>query len=393
MICFDPWVFPGDVLAAQPLNEADDKASLSSNIQLVQTDEGESNKESIPEPPKDIEPPDYWVPTAPDPEKYDWVQLTSGEWLKGEIKTFYEKTLEFDSEKLKLLDIKWKDVQQIRSPRYFSIRFEGPVIVVGILRVTGDKVYVTVGRHTQEFDRNQLIAFSPGQLKELNYWSGKVSLGINDSSGNTNQAQFTATANVKRQTPSNRFVMTYLGNYTETENIQTVNNHRLDGYFDIFKTRKYYLRPVFAEYYRDPFLNIQYRISAGAGIGYHIINTPKTTWDLTGGPAYQETQFISVQAGQSDNESTPALVVSTSYDTEITKKIDLKAGYTFYIVNQASGSYTHHIITTLETELTKRFDFDISFVWDRTKDPTPNADGTIPKPNDFQLIFSIGIDF
>jgi putative salt-induced outer membrane protein YdiY len=393
MICFDPWVFPGDVLAAQPLNEAGDKASLSSNIQLVQTDEGESNKESIPEPPKDIEHQDYWVPTAPVPEKYDWVQLTSGEWLKGEIKTFYEKTLEFDSEKLKLLDIKWKDVQQIRSPRYFSIRFEGPVIVVGILRVTGDKVYVTVGRHTQEFDRNQLIAFSPGQLKELNYWSGKVSLGINDSSGNTNQVQFTATANVKRQTPSNRFVMNYLGNYTETESTQTVNNHRLDGYFDIFKTRKYYLRPVFAEYYRDPFLNIQYRISFGTGIGYHIINTPKTTWDLTGGPAYQETQFISVQAGQSDNESTPALVVSTSYDTELTRKIDLKAGYTFYIVNQASGSYTHHIITTLETELTKRFDFDISFVWDRTKDPTPNADGTIPKSNDFQLIFSIGIDF
>ena len=393
MMCFDSWISPDDVRAAQRLNEASDKAPSSPDVHLVQTNEGDSNKKSTTEIKQDTEHQEYWVPPTPVPEKYDWVQLTSGEWLKGEIKTFYEKTLEFDSEKLKLLDIKWKDVKQIRSPRYFSIRFEGPVIVVGILQVAGDKVYVTIGKERREFERSQLIAFSPGRPKERNYWSGKVSLGANYSSGNTNQAQFAASANVRRQTPSNRFVMNYLGNYTETENIQTVNNHRLDGHFDILKTRKYFFRPVFAEYYRDPFLNLQYRISFGVGIGYHLINTPKTTWDLTGGPAYQRTQFISVQAGQSDTESTPALVVSTNYDTELNKKIDLIAGYTFYIVNQASGSYTHHIITSLETELTKWLDFDISFVWDRTKDPTPNEDGTIPKSNDFQLIFSLGIDF
>jgi putative salt-induced outer membrane protein YdiY len=393
LICCAFWVFHGDVRAAQPLDDAGDHAALSSNIHLVQTDEGDSNKKPTTETKQDTEHQEYWVPPTPVPEKYDWVQLTSGEWLKGEIKSFYEKNLEFDSEKLKLLDITWKDVRQVRSPRYFSIRFDGPVIVVGILQVTGDKVYVTAGKERREFERSQLIAFAPGKPQERNYWSGQVSLGINHASGNTDQAQFAATANVKRQTPSNRFVINYLGNYTETENTETVNNHRLDGHFDILKTRKYYFRPVFAEYYRDPFQNIQYRISFGTGIGYHIINTPKTTWDLTGGPAYQKTQFISVQAGQSDTESTPALVVSTNYDTELNTKVDLKAGYTLYIVNQASGSYTHHIITTLETELTKRLDFDVSFVWDRTKDPTPKADGTIPQSNDFQLIFSLGIDF
>lgn len=393
LICCSSWGFHDDVLAAQPLDKARGNTSLSSNIRLVQTDEAGAGQKSTTEPQQDTEHQKNWVPPTPVPEKYDWVQLTSGEWLKGEIKSFYEKNLEFDSEKLKLLDIKWKDVKQIRSPRYFSVRFEGPVIVVGILQVEGDKVFVTFEKEKWEFKRSQLIAFAPGRPKERNYWSGNVSLGVNYSSGNTDQAQFAATANVKRQTPSNRFVLNYLGNYTETENTQTVNNHRLDGHFDILKTRKYFYRPVFAEYYRDPFQNIQYRFSLGAGIGYHIINTPKTTWDLTGGPAYQETRFISVQAGQSETESTPALLVSTNYDTELNKKVDLIAGYTFYIVNQASGSYIHHIITTLETELTKRFDFNISFVWDRTKDPKPNADGTIPKSNDFQLIFSLGFDF
>ena len=83
----------------------------------------------------------------------------------------------------------------------------------------------------------------------------------------------------------------------------------------------------------------------------------------------------------------------TAFDTELTKKLDFIAKYEIQIVNQESGSFIHHFITTLETELTKWLDFDISFVWDRTKDPIPRADGTVPEQDDFQLIFSLGVDF
>jgi len=153
------------------------------------------------------------------------------------------------------------------------------------------------------------------------------------------------------------------------------------------------LRPVFAEYFRDPISNIQRRVTLGTGIGYHIIDTSKTKWDATAGPAYQNTVFISVEAGEEPNESTPAFVFATAFDTELTKRLDFIAKYNFQLVNQESGSYIHHFMTTLETELTKWLDFDISFVWDRTQDPTPRADGTIPEQNDFQLIFSLGVDF
>jgi hypothetical protein len=153
------------------------------------------------------------------------------------------------------------------------------------------------------------------------------------------------------------------------------------------------LRPVFAEYFRDPISNIERRVTLGTGIGYHIIDTSKTKWDATAGPAYQSTVFRSVEQGEEPKESTLAFVFATAFDTELTKRLDLKANYNFNIVNEESGTYIHHVITTLETELTKWLDFDISFVWDRTQDPTPRADGTIPEQNDFQVIFSIGVDF
>ena len=33
-----------------------------------------------------------WQPPPPPPDDFDWIQLDSGKWLKGELKTFVYKT-------------------------------------------------------------------------------------------------------------------------------------------------------------------------------------------------------------------------------------------------------------------------------------------------------------
>jgi hypothetical protein len=128
-------------------------------------------------------------------------------------------------------------------------------------------------------------------------------------------------------------------------------------------------------------------------MGYHIIDTSKTEWDVFAGPAYQTTRFESVIPGENSSKSTPAFVAGTSFERELTKTVDLNSRYEFQILNEESGTYTHHFVVALETELTGWLDFDISVVWDTIKDPQPEADGTAPKSNDFYLIFSLGIDF
>jgi hypothetical protein len=333
-----------------------------------------------------------WEPLSPSPDEFDWIQLTSGEWLKGEFKVLYEDKLEFDSDELDLLKLDWEDVKYVRGSRIFSIRFEGPFTAKGLLEVTEDKVIVTDGEDILEFDRSQLVAIAPGAPKEINYWSAKLSLGVNLTSGNTEQLQWSTIANIKRRTSATRFVTDYLGNFNETEGVQTINNQRLSTRFDVFRTRKYFLTPIFGEYFRDPFSNISSRVTVGAAMGYHIIDTSKTEWDVSGGPAYQKTRFDSVPVGQDLSESTPAFVVGSQFDIELTKTVDFILSYSFQIVNEASGTYNHHFITALETELTHWLDFDITFVWDRIQDPQVNADGTVPKQNDYYFIFGLGID-
>lgn len=336
--------------------------------------------------------PQPWQPPAPTPDEFDWIQLNSGEWLKGELKVLYENKLEFDSTKLGLLKLDWENVQQVRGHRTFSVLLEGSITVEGLLRVTEDKLYVTIGEDRQAYDRSQLVAIAPGEPREINYWSAKISFGFNLTRGNTEQTQWSTTAKIMRRTSRTRFITDWLGNFSETDGEQTVDNQRVSATFDVFRTRKYFLRPVFGEYFRDPFSNISSRVTVGAGMGYHIIDTSETEWDVSGGPAYQHTRFDSVETGQNESESTPSLVIGTSFNTELTRTVDFDFRYNFQIVNEASGTYSHHLVTGFSTELTGWLDFDVSFVWDRIQDPQASADGTVPKQNDYYFIFGLGIE-
>jgi hypothetical protein len=334
-----------------------------------------------------------WNKAVPPTDKFDWIQLTSDEWLKGEIKVLYNKVLEFDSDELDLLEIDLEDIKQILGHGIKGVRLEGPITVFGELQVTKDKVIITNGDIQKTFDRSKLISITKGETRELSLWSAKLSLGLDLTSGNTEQTNYSSKMNLKRRTTGTRFNLDYLGNFSSTRGVDTVENNRLNGFFDIFKTRKFFWRPGFGEYYRDPFQNIAHRYTLGAGGGYQAIDTARTDLSATGGLAFQETKFDSVDVGQEEKISSPALVIGTRFETELTKRIDFKINYSFNIVNQDSGSYTHHSVTSLETEITSWLDFDISFVWDRIKDPTANSDGTLPESDDYQLMFLLGLEY
>ena len=334
-----------------------------------------------------------WEPPSPSIDNYDWIQLTSKEWLKGDLEGLYGNRLEFDSDKLGYLEFEWTDVRQVRSHDILTMRFDKQIIVSGYLTIVEDRVLITNGDEKKDFDRTQLVSITSSYSKIIDLWKTQIGLGLNILKGNTDQIQYNMKANLKRRSVKTEFEFDYLGNYVSTDNIQTSESQRISSNFDMFKTRNFFLRLIHAEYYRDPFQNIKYRETVGAGIGLDLIDTYRTSWNIKTGPAYQKTRFKSVEEGKDSTASTLALLTGTSFDKELSGKLDFLAQYTFYIVNRKSGLYMHHAVVTLETELTDVLDFDISIIWDRTQRPVPKSDGTIPEKDDFKLIFSIAIDF
>jgi len=334
-----------------------------------------------------------WKEAVPSADKFDWVQTTSGEWLKGEIKGMYERELEFDSDEFGIQFIDWDDVKQLMSHSITSLNIENVGTLSGRLHIHDDIIVLTTPTKTHEIQRNQIISLTNGGDTESSYWSGKLSFGLTLDSGNTDRTEYTTKFNTKRQTSSTRFQANYIGNYTKTNDVETENNHRVNASIDIFQTRRFFWRPAFVEFFKDVFQNIASKYSYGAGAGYDIYASPRTNWTVFAGPAYQKTNFETVPDGDDDSETTPAFLITSDYDIELTKSIDLIIKYQAYLVNKRSGTYVQHALTSLETELIKDFDLDVTWIWDRIQDPTQNADGSLPDRDDFKTIISIAYSF
>ncbi|WP_394204099.1 YdiY family protein [Shewanella waksmanii] len=326
--------------------------------------------------------------TLPKDSKYDWLQLTSYELLKGEIKNLYDDKLEFESDNLDTLYIDWEDVKLLQSHSLVSIGFTDLTTKTGKLLVKDGKSYLD----GVEFDRSQILTIIAGGQQESNYWSSKISLGANFRSGNTKQVDYSAIANANRRTTESRYHIDYLGNYSNVDDTNTIDNHRLNTNFDWYISRQFYLRPIFGEVYLDKFKNIDYKATVGFGLGYDVIDTSKVTWSVSGGPAYTYTKYDKVLEGETESEGSAAVVVETIYEWEITDDIDFDALYRVNYGSQDSGGYSHHAVAAFAIELTDIFDLDLSFVWDHISNPQDDADGNTPEKDDYQFIVGFGID-
>jgi len=268
-------------------------------------------------------------------------------------------------------------------------RDKRPTTVIGKLHLIDDKATVSFGDEELTFDREQIIAIAEGE----NPWSGKVSVGINIRSGNSDLVDSNFLGTLQRRTADSRFVLDYVGNYSQAEGVDTSHNQRLNSYYDAFKSSKFFWRLVSAEYYRDTFKNIDHQLSLATSFGYHFIRTPKTEWEASGGIGVLYKRFVSVEEGEDIDNMSPALGAGTKYDTEFTRWLDYLFDFNLQIVDKNSGTYLHHLITTLSSDLVSDLDIDISFVWDRVRDPQLAADGSVPEKDDFQLIVSLGYEF
>ncbi len=330
-----------------------------------------------------------WVPPE---DSFDWIQLKTGEWLKGRIKAMQERQIEFFSEKLSDITFDWKDIRQMRSPRTIDVLFvdgrkmSGPVTVSPEQGTVGDAVPSVV-------PRDQLQSLTPGGSKERDYWSADLSAGLTLQAGNTRAVQYNAQVSLQRRTPATRLSLDYIGNVSTFNDVENANNHRVNTEFDLWLSRRFYLILPGVEYYKDPFQNLAHRVTAGGGIGYDLIDRRKLEWNITTGPAYQYAWIDSSKPGEPTEKGTAALTFGSRFKWTITPRIKWTLQYRGQYTSREVGETTHHLVSTLSLDLNKRLTLDVSGIWDRISDPKIGANLVQPKPDDFSLVLGLGVHF
>jgi len=331
-------------------------------------------------------------PPAPSPKDFDWIQLKSGEWLKGDITRLRDDELEFDSDELDELTFDWEDVTELHSARNNIYRFEGNLMVSGPAVMRGDTIRISEGGTERDFEREQLVAIIPAAENEWDHWSGKLSLGATLRAGNTEQLELSSTTWIRRETARSRFRLDYNGTYGVLDGEQNVNTHRAQIKLDVYWTRNLYFTPAAFEVYRDPFTNIGLRLSPSAGVGYHIFRG-RFDWSLEAGAGYQWTQFESVETGEPPDSSTGLLIFGSVFESEITKRIDFDLSYRMQLTVPNPDSTSHNMVGVLSVDLRKYLDLDVSLSWDRVRSPQPLEDGSVPEQDDFRLVVGLALDF
>ena len=334
-----------------------------------------------------------WVPPVVGHDGADWIQLKSGEWLRGELKYIQNKEVLFDSDELDEQTLKLKDVRQMYPIHRMYTQFEDAEPVYGNVVISNDVVIVSGPEATSQ-PRELLTGITPGGGKVgRRNWMGKASVGVSMQSGNNSQTTVNTSAELARRTPNTRLLLDYLGNYSQANGVENANNNRVNLIYDIRLNRNWFIRPVQFEYYMDPLANISCRLTDGVGVGYYIFDRDDLEWLVSAGPSYQYTKFQTVEPGQDDTTSTPALVLESSFDYDLTRRLTFIQTIQCTLTKPEAGRYTHHAVTTLEFEIKRHLNLDVSFVWDYLQNPQNRSDGSTPLKSDRYLTIGLGVRF
>lgn len=114
---------------------------------------------------------------------------------------------------------------------------------------------------------------------------------------------------------------------------------------------------------------------------------------MSAGPSYQYTRFNTVETNSTASTQTPAAVLQSSFKADITKRLTFIQTLNSTFTKRDAGQYTHHIVTTLEFEIKRHLDLNVSFVWDYLQYPQPRSDGVVPQRSDYYLTVGMGTRF
>ncbi|MFZ0827782.1 MAG: DUF481 domain-containing protein [Verrucomicrobiia bacterium] len=323
----------------------------------------------------------------------DWVQLKSGEWLRGQLKYIQDKDVEFDSDELDEQTLKLKNVRQVYTTHRVYTLFDGQEPMLGKV-VISNNIVTVLGPEGVSQPLELLTGITPsGGKTGIRNWSGKAVLGVTLQSGNNRQATINTSAELARRTPNTTLLMNYLGNYSQANGIVNANNDRFNLSYDIRLNHNWFVRPVQLECYHDPLANISYRLTGGVGAGYYIFDQNDLKWTVSAGPSFQYTRFDTVEPGQPDTASTPAGVFESNFKYDLTSRLTIIQTLQSTVTKRDAGQYTHHAVSTLEFEIKRHLNLDVSFIWDYLHNPQPRDGGSVPEKSDYYLTVGLGVRF
>lgn len=239
----------------------------------------------------------------------DNVILINGDRISGKIAKADGKSLTISSEYAGVITVQWVAVKEISSEQPLHLTLKDDQIIVGVVSTVADKIKVRTceaGEVKLAKDSIQTLrsmeeqAAYQAKIKRvrkpgpLDLWNGSVDAGLSLAQGNANTTTLNLGLNAARATDRDKTnvysTMLYATDRTMGESRAIANAIRGGVRHDINFTARHFAF-ISSDMEFDKFQQLDLRMVLGGGIGWHVMKTARSTFELFGGGSFNREYF------------------------------------------------------------------------------------------------------
>ena len=329
--------------------------------------------------------------------------VRNGDLMVGEMKNLERGQLEFKTDAMSTVYVKWPRIVNVTTQKIFEIELaDGSVLFGSLTAGTQDSVVIRTDSLTMTVPTQSVVSL---QRIKASFWKaldGNLNLGIDFTQQNS-KADFNLSGEVhyahegepdtsKEVLRFNKFSSGYA--YTRLDYNATYS--RQDSTDDIqrFNATLSHLRQLRDRWFwqvavageQNSQLSLDYRATVTAGIGRFIKHSNKLDLSVWAGPAYSREQFI----GESPDNSIPLVLAGDfEYFTWGTLDTNISSQLSVMPILDNWGRWRINFTLNVNREVLKNFYVNIGVTDAFDSDPTAADANT----NDFSFTTSFGWKF
>jgi putative salt-induced outer membrane protein YdiY len=198
---------------------------------------------------------------------------------------------------------------------------------------------------------------STAVVKTDGQWRGSVNAGASVASGNNQSTSVNASANVEWATTTDKFTAALTGLYgtSTSDGDRTVSNNlaSLTSEYDHDLTHEVYALGLFS-IQRNELQDLNLQSSVGAGLGYHVIRSAPTTFDVFSGVSYNYEKY------SEDTRNYPELLLGEQWAHKIGSSTSINERLSVYPNLGYIGDYRTQFDIGLTTAIADRIQLKLT---------------------------------
>ena len=311
----------------------------------------------------------------------DRVVLENGDTLTGTVEKVMDGKVTLKTDYAGTIQIDVAKVKQISTEGPAEVHLTSGEVLKGKIKSVEDKqltVEPSPERTAATVEMQNVKAINPPPVR----WHGSITAGGNLQTGNTDRAGVSVEASLSRKTEQDRMAFRYLFNYGEEDGKMTTRNQYGQAEYDYFFTKKFYGYGSL-ELLNDVFQDTQLKLFVGPGVGYQVWDDPVKGLSFEAGLTYFDWNRY-----EGTDESGLSARLGLNFRYKLLEWLLFSDRFLFYPTIGNAGLYFLRNEAALSAPLGSGWSLRLANIIDYNSDPLPGFTKT-----DIQWLLGLGYAF